>query len=139
MPSSLAAQLSQIAANSTHQLDLKAQRAVHSQSLIFEKTVAGSQTFETVYQICYEGFLEICALDSRFKKFQRSLFSEQSVTEDRLQMTAEQNKELDTVLESFLGLVGSKLLLSPAIKAVDWLVRRFRYDSFVFCDRVFLA
>ncbi|KAI5291138.1 snoRNA-binding rRNA-processing protein utp10 [Ascosphaera aggregata] len=130
MPSSLAAQLSQIAAKSTHQLDLKAQKAAHSQSLIFEKTVAGSQTFDTIYQICYEGFLEICALDPRFKKFQRTLFSEQSKSEDRLQMTAEQNAELNIVLENFLGLVGSKLLLTPAVKAVDWLIRRFRVHEY---------
>jgi U3 small nucleolar RNA-associated protein 10 len=30
------------------------------------------------------------------------------------------------VLEVFLGLVGSKLLLRPAVKAVEWLVRRFK-------------
>lgn len=127
MASSLAAQLAQIAATSTHQLDLKAQRAAHSQSLIFEKKVAASQDFETIFQICHEGFLELCLLDSRFLPFKRTIFSEQSKTEDRGQMTAAQNKELDTVLEDFLALVGARLLLNPAVKAVDWLVRRFRY------------
>jgi len=41
-------------------------------------------------------------------------------------MTSEQNAELDKKLESFLGLVGGRLRLNPAIKAVEWLVRRFR-------------
>lgn len=126
MASSLAAQLSQIAAKSTNQLDLKAQRAAHSQSLIFEKKIAGSQDFNTIYQICIEGFRELCLLDSRFVQFGRSIFSEQSKDEDRTQMTAAQNEELDVVLESFIGLVGSKLLLKPAVKALDWLVRRFK-------------
>ncbi|EEH48719.1 snoRNA-binding rRNA-processing protein UTP10 [Paracoccidioides brasiliensis Pb18] len=126
MASSLTAQLSQIAATSTHQLDLKAQRVAHSKSLIFEQRDAVSQSFDTLYQICYEGFQELCALDSRFSKFRRTIFSEQSKTEDRLEMNAEQNKELNTVLEEFLALVGSRLLLQPAVKAVEWLVRRFR-------------
>lgn len=41
-------------------------------------------------------------------------------------MTAEENSELDKRLEAFMGLVGGKLRLNPAIKAVEWLVRRFR-------------
>lgn len=127
--SSLAAQLSQIAAKSTNELDLKAQRISHSQSLIFDRKVAGSQDFDTIYQICYEGFQELCLLDRRFAKFERTIFSEQSKNEDRTQMTAAQNEELDAVLESFLALVGGRLLLAPAVKAVDWLVRRFRYGS----------
>ena len=41
-------------------------------------------------------------------------------------MTEQENMELDVVLEAFLGLVGARILLKPAIKAVEWLVRRFR-------------
>lgn len=138
MASSLSAQLSQIAAKSTNQLNLKAQRISHSQSLIFDKKVAGSQDFDTVYEICREGFEELCLLDSRYADFGRTIFSEQSKEEDRTQMNAAQNKELDAVLETFLALVGGRLLLSPAVKAVDWLVRRFRYDE-VFYAQIFPA
>ncbi|EAW06964.1 snoRNA-binding rRNA-processing protein UTP10 [Aspergillus clavatus NRRL 1] len=130
MASSLAAQLSQIAAKSTNQLDLKAQRLSHSQSLIFDRKVAGTQDFDTVYQICFEGFQELCQLDARFNSFERTIFSEQSKTEDRTQLSAAQNKELDVVLEAFLALVGGRLLLSPAVKAVDWLIRRFRVHEY---------
>lgn len=126
MASSLAAQLSQIATKSTNQLDLKSQRISHSQSLIFDKKVAGSQDFDTIFEICYDGFRELCSLDGRFEAFQRSIFSEQSKAEDRTQMTAAENKELDVVLEAFLSLVSGRLQLSPAVKAVDWVVRRFR-------------
>ncbi|ODM22552.1 U3 small nucleolar RNA-associated protein 10 [Aspergillus cristatus] len=130
MASSLAAQLSQIAAKSTNQLNLKAQRIAHSQSLIFDRKVAGSQDFDTVFEICYEGFQELCQLDSRYTAFERTIFSEQSKAEDRTEMTAAQNQELDTVIEAFLALVGGRLLLSPAVKAVDWLVRRFRVHEY---------
>lgn len=129
MASSLSAQLSQIAAKSTNPLNLKAQRIAHSQSLIFDRKVAGSQDFDTIYDICHEGFQELCLLDPRYAEFERTIFSEQSKAEDRTEMNAAQNKELDAVLNAFLALVGGRLLLSPAVKAVDWLVRRFRYDD----------
>ncbi|KAL1637818.1 snoRNA-binding rRNA-processing protein utp10 [Neofusicoccum ribis] len=130
MTSALQQQLAQIAASSTHQLDLKAQKVAHGKSLLFEPKVAASQDFNTVYQICHEGFQELCMLDPRFAAFAQNLFSEQSKTEDRTQMTKQENEELDTVLESFLGLVGARLLLKPAVKAVEWLVRRFRIHEY---------
>jgi U3 small nucleolar RNA-associated protein 10 len=129
MATMLAAQLAQIAAKSSNPLDLKAQKQAHSQSLLFEPHIAASQGFETIYQICIEGYLELCQLDQRFAVYSRSIFSEQSRGEERLQMTAAQNKELDEVVQSFLGLVGARLLLKPALKAIEWLVRRFRSVS----------
>ena len=41
-------------------------------------------------------------------------------------MTSAQNRELDDLLEHFFHLAGSKVLLQPAIKAIEWLIRRFR-------------
>ena len=130
MATALQQQLAVIAANSTHQLDLKAQKARHSKSLLFEPRDAAAQSFDTIYQICYEGFEELCALDSRFATFSRNIFSEQSKNEDRTQMTAKENGDLDQILETFLGLVGGRLLLKPAMKAVEWLVRRFRVQEY---------
>ena len=126
MASSLAVQLSVIAANSENSLNLKAQKAAHSKSLIFEARIAATQSFDTIYTLCHEGFQELCLLDPRFLDFQRDIFSEQSQEEDRTQMTATENSELNKRLEPFLGLVGGRLRLNPAIKAVEWLVRRFR-------------
>lgn len=129
MPTLLAAQLSKIAANSESSLNLKAQKAKHSKSLIFEPRVAASQSFDTIYALCHEGFQELCLLDGRFAEFQRDIFSEGSQGQDRTQMTGAENAELDKRLEAFLGLIGARLRLSPAIKAVEWLVRRYRYVS----------
>jgi U3 small nucleolar RNA-associated protein 10 len=120
-------QLAAVAASSTHQLDLKAQKVAHGKSLLFEPRVAASQSFENVYLICNEGYRELCALDPRFLQFSRSLFSEQSKVEDRTQMTQKENEKLNGVLEAFMTMVGPRLLLKPAEKALEWLVRRFRY------------
>ena len=126
MTTALASQLAHIRAHSTNSLDLKAQKRAHSRSLLYEPGVAATQDFDSLFQICYEGFQELCRIDLRFAGFANNLFSEQSKHEDRTQMTAAQNQQLDVVLEDFLRLVGSKLLLKPALKAVEWLVRRFR-------------
>ena len=127
MASALASQLVQIRVKSSNSLDLKAQKKVHSQSLLFEPQIAATQDFDTVYQICSEGFKELCRLDSRFTRFSGNIFSVQSKLEDRTLMTESQSKKLDRLLEDFLGLVGSRLLLKPAVQAVEWTVRRFRY------------
>lgn len=130
MATALQKQLAAIAASSTHQLDLKAQKSAHAKSLLFEPKVAASQSFENVYLICYEGYRDLCALDSRFLSFSKSLFSEQSKVEDRTQMNKEENKKLNNILEAFITLVGPRLLLKPAQKAVEWLVRRFRVHEY---------
>ncbi|KAF2621432.1 U3 small nucleolar RNA-associated protein 10 [Macroventuria anomochaeta] len=126
MATALQKQLAAIAASSTHQLDLKAQKSAHGKSLLFEAKVAGSQSFASLYLICHDGYRELCALDPRFRQFSNSLFSEQSTEEDRLQMTEAENRKLNTVLEAFITLVGPRLLLKPAQKALEWLVRRFK-------------
>ena len=141
MATVLAAQLDQIRAQSTNPLDLKAQKKAHSQSLLFEPRVAATQGFDTIYQICYEGFEELCRLDSYFYGFAENIFGEQSKQEDRTQMTAAQNQRLDLVIEKFLSLVSSRLLLKPALKAVEWLVRRFRsmHSLYLRAHRPFVA
>jgi U3 small nucleolar RNA-associated protein 10 len=130
MATALQKQLAAIAASSTHQLDLKAQKSAHGKSLLFESKVAGSQSFENLFLICHDGFRELCALDARFRQFASSLFSEQSKEEDRLQMTDAENKKLNAVLEAFITLVGPRLLLKPAQKALEWLVRRFKVHEY---------
>lgn len=126
MTSTLASQLAQIRVKSTNSLDLKALKKAHSQSLLFEPRTAAAQDFETLYQLCHEGYTELCRLDPKFIDFSGTIFSEQSKLEDRTLMTESQNQRLDSILEEFLGLVSSRLLLKPAMQAVEWTVRRFR-------------
>lgn len=126
MVSSFASQLQAISSKSSNELDLKARRNAHAESLIFEKEVAVKQDFATIYNICIEGFNELCQLDSRFHDFDRNLFAEQAKAQDREELTAAQNESLDLVLKRCLMLLGSKILLKPALKALEWLVRRFR-------------
>lgn len=126
MATSLAAQLAQVAANSKSTLNVKAQKAGHSKSLIWEHRIAATQSYQTLYATCFQGFEDLCQLDARFVPFQSTLFSEESQNQDRTQLTARENDELNRQVEAFLRLVGGRLRLMPAIKAVEWLIRRFR-------------
>ncbi|KAM4060181.1 U3 small nucleolar RNA-associated protein [Hirsutella rhossiliensis] len=126
MATSLAKQLAQLAADSKATLNTKAQKAAHSKSLIWEARVAATQSYQTLYTTCYPGFEELCQLDSRFARFQSTIFGEESQNQDRTQLTAAENEELDRQVEAFLRLAGSRLRLMPAIKAIEWLIRRFR-------------
>ncbi|KAF1947547.1 hypothetical protein EJ02DRAFT_365114 [Clathrospora elynae] len=130
MATALQKQLATIAAASTHQLDLRAQKSAHGKSLLFASSVAASQSFESLFLICYDGYRELCALDPRFLRFSKNLFSEQSKAEDRTQMSKDENRKLNTVLEAFITLAGPRLLLKPAEKALEWLVRRFRIHEY---------
>ncbi|KAK5054001.1 hypothetical protein LTR84_001963 [Exophiala bonariae] len=126
MATTFAAQLRSIAQNSTNTLDLRARRDAHGESLIFEKSVAVKQDWDTIYQICVEGFQELCLLDSRLEEFNQNLFSPYAKAQDRDQLSRKQNEALGVVIEKCLALIGGKLLLRPGVKAVEWLVRRFR-------------
>lgn len=126
MATSLAAQLAQVAANSKSTLNVKAQKAAHSKSLIWEPRVAASQSYQSLYTTCYQGFEELCQLDARFARFRSTIFNEESQDQDRTQLAKAENEELDRQVDAFLRLVGARLRLMPAIKAIEWLIRRFR-------------
>ncbi|KAK3375123.1 hypothetical protein B0H63DRAFT_452930 [Podospora didyma] len=130
MASSLAAQLAQIASSSRSSLNTKTLKVAHAKSLIFEARDAAGQSFPEIYSLCNEGFEELCHLDPRFAPYGATLFSDQSQDADRIQMSADENAALDRRVKSFLHLVGGRLRLMPAIKAVEWLIRRFRIHEF---------
>ncbi|KAK4196622.1 putative U3 small nucleolar RNA-associated protein 10 [Triangularia verruculosa] len=128
--SSLQEQLKAVQANTRAILQGKLAKAAHAKSLIFEPQVAAGQTYAEIYTACRPGFDELCTIDNRFSPFRAHLFSEQSQQADRTQMTAEENAVLDKRVESFLHLAGARLQLMPAVKAIEWLVRRFRIHEF---------
>ncbi|KAK4179285.1 hypothetical protein QBC36DRAFT_298655 [Triangularia setosa] len=128
--SSLQEQLKAVQANTKAILNGKLAKAAHSKSLIWQPQAAAGQTYAEIYTVCREGFDELCTIDSRFRPFAAHLFSEQSQQADRTQMTAEENAVLDKRVDSFLHLAGARLQLMPAVKAIEWLIRRFRVHEF---------
>lgn len=127
MAPALASQLSQLRAASANHLDLKTQSKAHSQSLLFDAEVAKNQDIDTIFDFCSEGFQDLCLLDDRHALYYNDLFSDHSKRLDRSQMTKLQNEQIDVALEGFLSLVGAKLHLKPALRSVEWLIRKFRF------------
>lgn len=126
MASTLAQQLQRIAATSVNTVSAERQKQLHSVSLLYTPAQAATQDLTTVYSIAVEGFRELVELDPAFRKYERSLFSPASIGIDRFVQTKADNQELDKNIDNFLGLVGPRLLLRSATKALEWLVRRFR-------------
>lgn len=124
--SSLAQQLQAITAKTASvALDRKARSKVHLRSLIFDAKTAAGQDYDFLFQVGREGLEELIEIDSRFAKFSNTLFSDTSVTFDRNVQTKDVLELMDKNINAFLTLVGPYYQLGPALKAVEWLVRRF--------------
>lgn len=126
MATALQQQLAAISAKSTDQLNLKAQKQRHAKSLLFEPREAASQSFDTLFQICGEGFDDLCALDGRYRSFATNLFAPSSVEVERETLNKKENDDLNKIVDQFLGLICGRLLLRPALKCVEWLIRRWK-------------
>ncbi|KAK9247957.1 hypothetical protein V1506DRAFT_580237 [Lipomyces tetrasporus] len=131
MASSLARQLSSIkakaVANST--LDRKNRQRSHAVSLIYDPKVAVTQDLDSIYFLALEGLRDLESIDHRFQTYEKSLFSETSISIDRHVQTPDQNAALDRAIESFLALLAPRVLLQPAVQSVEWLVRRFKINE----------
>lgn len=125
--SSLRDQLAQVAQNNaTVALDRKRRQKLHSASLVYNPKTAATQDYEQIYETALESFHSLVELDSRFKVFGNSLFSETSVSIDRNVQTKDQIKDLDNAVNAYLMLVSSRWHLTPALHATEWLIRRFQ-------------
>jgi len=130
MTSSLSAQLQKLQENrpstTSSILNPKTLKSLHSVSLLFPPQHAATQDFDTIFSICYDGYQELCSLEPKFLIYSRSLFSEQSKSVDRETLSKVDNQNLNDNIKSFLGLLGGWALVKSGVKALEWLVRRFR-------------
>lgn len=125
--SSLSAQLAQVAAkNATVALDRKRRQKLHSTSLIYNPKTAATQDYEFILDNASKALNDLIEIEPKFAVFNKSLFSETSLSIDRNVQTAEENKELDNAVNIFLMLASSKWHLAPTLHATEWLVRRFQ-------------
>lgn len=127
--SSLSQQLKAISEkNASVALDRKTRSKIHSRSLIFDAKVAAAQDYDYIYQIGCEGLAELADVDSRFHKFFETLFSEKSLTFDRNVQTKDILAHVNANLEAFINLIAPFYHLNPALKAMEWLVRRYHVN-----------
>lgn len=127
--SSLSQQLKAIGEkNASVALDRKSRAKIHLRSLIFDAKVAGAQDYDYIYQIGCEGLTELEQIDSRFARFWGTLFSETSINFDRNVQTKEVLAGVQQNLDAFVNMIAPYYGLGPALKALEWLVRRYHIN-----------
>ena len=125
--SSLASQLKSISDKSASIALNRQQRSkIHSRSLIFDPKVAASQDYDEIYDVAIDALDELCELDSRFNKFKNSLFANDSINFDRNVQSEDVVTQLDQNINAFFTLLGPYYNFTAALRASEWLVRRFQ-------------
>ena len=65
--------------------------------------------------------------DERFRNYKNDLFSHRSKELDRELMGIEQNNQLNISIASYLKLLSGYFLLRPALKTLEYLIRRHKW------------
>ena len=126
MVSSLAAQLSKgVSLNASLLADRS--RRKHVESYLFTSREADQHDYHSLHALGANGLSKLKTLDGKFAKYDGNLFSDAARDLDRTLQSESQNAELDRNLGSFLRDLGPYLLESPTSKALEWVIRRFRF------------
>ncbi|QSL65258.1 hypothetical protein MERGE_002567 [Pneumocystis wakefieldiae] len=118
----LAYQLQRIHENHLESLDKKKKIS----SLLFDPAEAADQDIDSVFSIANNGFIELLNIEPKFKRFSKTLFSEESKYIDRFTQTETENDHLDSSIDAFLSILAPYFLLKPSIKVLEWLIHRFK-------------
>ena len=85
---------------------------------------------ELVHQVACNGLLELEQMDERFAPYGRTLFSEASRSIVRDALDTETEKSVNASIQSLLQLLSQYLLLRPAHKTLEYLIRVYRVNEF---------
>ena len=111
--------------------------AIQHSSLIFSATVASDYEIQEILDIGVNGLEELASLNPCFERFKETLFHPTSAKFERLTKSEEVLEGIDADIELFLSFVSHYGLLSPAHKALEWLVRAFKIN--IYNAEAFLA
>ncbi|CAH1776175.1 unnamed protein product [Owenia fusiformis] len=95
-------------------------------SLLFEPTEAALIDKETFYALGVNGLEQLINLDNVFMTFEDTLFNKSSITFQRSIQMKEVNDRLDGQIKEFLLRVSPYFLMTPAQKAMEWLIYRYQ-------------
>ena len=127
--SSLKSQLSALSRNVPRPVASMRHKAQRRVTILFSESEVEQLDVGKIHSIGVNGLLALKRLDSRFGAFESTLFAAASTELDRELQTEEVNAKLDQSLEQFLLLLSPFVLLKPAQKAFEYLLRRYRYVS----------
>ncbi|KAI9208838.1 uncharacterized protein BJ171DRAFT_626821 [Polychytrium aggregatum] len=100
-------------------------------SLLFDQKQAGDIDRDSLFALGKNGLAELIRQDpARFESFDATLFSESLKNLDRTLQNKEDNAKLDDIIHTFLRSLSPYFLQQCALKALEWLLRRFRINEF---------
>ncbi|KAJ8404760.1 hypothetical protein AAFF_G00331470 [Aldrovandia affinis] len=107
-------------------------------SLLFDPKEAASIDRETFFALGCTGLEELLGIEPLFEEFQKTLFSQASMSLERSVQSKEVNQKLDEGISLFLTRLSPYFLLKPAQKCLEWLIHRFHIhlynqDSLIAC------
>ncbi|TMW64310.1 hypothetical protein Poli38472_012932 [Pythium oligandrum] len=128
MVSSLAAQLQQLREGG-------AGNKRKTDTFLYDAREAAQIDDETVYNLAWNGLLELKQLDAVFEEFDPSrdavkLFSRQRIHFHRVQITKAEDAELNAALAKLLDALSGYFLLGATHKVLEFLVRRYEIHRF---------
>lgn len=96
-------------------------------SLLFSPDDAKKVDYETVLNLGINGVMELANHDASFSSFLEAdgLFASTSASRDRMMLGKEENRALDREIETFLMKLGKYGMVKAAVKALEYLVRRY--------------
>ncbi|XP_027939226.1 uncharacterized protein At3g06530 [Vigna unguiculata] len=95
-------------------------------SILFDPKEAADIDIETLFSIALEGLEVLIGKDERFRNYKNDLFSHRSKELDRELLGIEQNNQLNVSIASYLRLLSGYFLLRPALKTIEYLIRRHK-------------
>lgn len=126
MHTSLAQQLQRLRAPQTSLLvDSKKRK-----SILFNHKEAAEKDRETIFDIGYSGFEDLVQLNPSILKFESALFDKNAREMQRSVEDKVVNERLKEVIKKFLIHLSPYLLLQPAHKCLEWLIRRFNINEY---------
>ena len=127
--SSLAKQLKQLQIPGLH-VGAAAAKTSKKVSLLFDASEASDIDSETIFSLGINGLEELKSIDASFGQFEVALFNESSKALERTVQTKGVNDKLDKEITKFLRFLSPYVLLKPAHKTLEWLIRRYQIHVF---------
>ncbi|XP_058450282.1 HEAT repeat-containing protein 1 homolog [Malaya genurostris] len=126
MSTGLAEQLRRLAAPQTSLLH----DARKKPSILFESGEAASKDREVIYDIGISGLEELVQLNPSFAQFESTLFDKTTIDLQRAVESKDLNQKLDVNIRKFFFHLSPYVMLQPAHKCMEWLIRRFHIHEF---------
>ncbi|KAK8807674.1 hypothetical protein JH06_3276 [Blastocystis sp. subtype 4] len=122
MQTQLAAQLKSIRVANADVVDYS--------SILFSPKEAAKMSIQAVYSLGRNGIMELIRIDSRFQRFDETLFGNRLLSTNRENVTDAENKEIDEMVQDYLFSVAPYMLLRCVQKSLEYLIRRLSIHTF---------